>query len=186
MRLLSSCLRYGSLGRGDLGTRRWLVSGNWVDTGDAINSVFHATLDPHPIPTALDFFSCTAPSIRLHTEGVCLLLPIPVACCTNPNSKPSLTLFWLPIYQSHCSHTSLSLPPSSPPCPRWPAVSRRFCKRTADRHAKIGRVRSGRQGRLHRCSQPGPSPSASRVRGNWEGKSQLSEGAPLMPVVSRS
>ena len=43
--------------RGDLGTRRWLVSGNSVDTEDAINSMFHATLDTHRIPRALDFFS---------------------------------------------------------------------------------------------------------------------------------
>lgn len=49
----------------------------------------------------LDFFPYTPPSSRQLqgcAKGLChLQLPVPVACCTNPNSKLTLTLFLLPI-----------------------------------------------------------------------------------------
>lgn len=121
---------------------------------------------------------------RLRMEHVSFQLPVTVACCTNPYSKPSLTFFLLPIYQACGFHPSLSPPPSPLPCPRRPAVSGRFCSRgTADRQAKMGRGSSGRRGGSHGGKQPSPSSSPLRVRGDWKGMAPCLNGAPSMPIV---
>lgn len=57
----------------------------------------------------------------------------------------------------------------------WVACSQEEIVQQGDHRLTCQRGQSQQQGRggSHGCNQPGPSPSPSRVRGNWEDKTQF-------------